>query len=132
MALILIADDSPDNLEILSEFLSDEGHAIILAGNAAEAVEAAIEQRPEVILMDLQMPDSSASGGLNERAGFDACQRIGGELGAQRPAIIVLSGYATTLSESKLTAEGCDGVASKPYDFSALLETIDKVTATDG
>lgn len=74
MITVLIADDSADNRDILAEYLADEGYEIVVAANAHDTIRMAQAQLPDIILMDLQMPEAPDLRRLSDDAGLAATQ----------------------------------------------------------
>ena len=121
MPRILVTDDSIDNLDILNEVLIDEGYDVICAANAADAVASAKSEKPDLILMDLQMPLSSSASELDDEAGLVAATQLRADRATESIPIIVLSGYDTAEHVAAINAVGCNAIGRKPYDFPALL-----------
>jgi two-component system, cell cycle response regulator DivK len=120
MPQILIVEDDEDNREILSEFLTEEGYDVACASNAADAIALAVDLRPALILMDLQMPDSGDSRAVNDEAGLAAARVLRCHPTTIGIPIVALSGYSPTMVETSIKAAGFTAFASKPFDFSEL------------
>jgi two-component system cell cycle response regulator DivK len=103
--LVLLADDSEDVLEAHGEILADAGYRIALARDGKEAVQKALELRPDVILMDLQMP------GLD---GWEATRRIRGDLRTHRIPIIALTSHGLRRYADRSFEAGCTSFVEKP------------------
>ncbi|WP_348727901.1 MHYT domain-containing protein [Rheinheimera texasensis] len=111
---VLIADDIPQNLELLGLLLSRAGHQVYSAADGAEAVLLAKQHQPDLILMDIQMPVLD---------GLGACRQLRQwEQDEARSTIPVIALTASVLDEDKTAAQqaGMQGFASKPVDFPAL------------
>ncbi|NYE23265.1 PAS domain S-box protein [Pigmentiphaga litoralis] len=111
---ILLADDVPQNLELLALLLEDQGHTVGTASDGLEAVRLATRERFDVILMDVQMP------GMD---GLEATRRLRIEQAlASEPATPVIALTASVMDADRDAARkaGMDGFASKPVDFHAL------------
>jgi len=111
---VLIADDIPQNLELLGLLLSRAGHQVYSATDGAEAVLLARQHQPDLILMDIQMPVLD---------GLGACRQLRQwEQDTARDVIPVIALTASVLDEDKTAAQqaGMQGFASKPVDFPAL------------
>lgn len=111
MARILLAEDHPDNREILERRLTRIGHEVVCAGDGAEAVRAAKEQDLDLILMDLAMP---VMGGLEALSMLRADARF-----ADMP-IVALTAHAMSDARAECLAAGFNAFASKPIEFKAL------------
>ncbi|MFT4560462.1 MAG: two-component system nitrogen regulation response regulator NtrX [Gammaproteobacteria bacterium] len=130
MPRILIAEDNDDNREILSEFLTDEGHEVTTAGNAADAIALAVKLRPALILMDLQMSDSDSSPSLNDSAGVTAASFLRAHSTTVTIPIVALSGYNLSSADPSIEAGRFTCVASKPFDFAELASLITTLLET--
>ncbi len=116
---ILIAEDQPDNRDILVRRLERKGHELHLAENGAQAVEIANLVKPDLVLMDVSMPIMS---------GVEATRLLKSHPETARIPVIVLTAHALQSVRDECEAAGCDGFATKPLDFPALLTTIEAVT----
>lgn len=111
---LLIADDIPQNLELLQLLLQRAGHQVWTASNGEQALQAVRQQQFDLVLMDIQMPVLD---------GLQACRLLRQEEQATgRPTLPVIALTASVLEEDKnaATAAGMQGFASKPVDFAAL------------
>ncbi|WP_229496282.1 MHYT domain-containing protein [Massilia polaris] len=118
---VLMADDVPQNLELLELLLTRRGHTTTSAVDGAAALELAASQDFDVILMDVQMPQLD---------GLEATRRIrAAALLAGRPRVPVVAMTASVLEAHRLASAeaGMDGFASKPVDWSALSHEIARV-----
>jgi two-component system cell cycle response regulator DivK len=109
---ILVVEDQADNRRILRDLLTSAGYEIIQAENGEEALAAAARDRPDLILMDIQLPLLD---------GYEATRRIKADPELRAIPIIVITSYALSGDESKARAAGCDAYVSKPYSPRALL-----------
>ena len=130
MIKVLIADDCADNRDILADFLGDEGYEIVLAATAADAIRAAQTELPDIILMDLQMPETSDNSRVNDDAGLNAARVLRTETATAGIPIIALTGFDSRARRTEIEAAGCDGFANKPYEFSQLLSQIQRLART--
>ena len=113
---ILVAEDNPDNMEILTRRLRRAGHDVCGAPNGRDAVDRAGAYRPDLRVMDLSMPIMS---------GLEAVAVIRRRESANRKTpIIMLTAHAMQSDKEKCLAAGCDAFATKPVDFQALLKLI--------
>jgi two-component system, cell cycle response regulator DivK len=119
--LVLLADDSDDVLESHGEMLSDAGYRIAYAHDGREAVALAIELRPDVILMDLQMP------GLD---GWEATRQIRGDLRTHRIPIIAFTSHGLRRYADRSFDAGCTSFLQKPcVSADALLDEVRRALA---
>jgi two-component system cell cycle response regulator DivK len=114
--LVLLADDSEDILEAHGEMLSDAGYRIAFARDGREAVQKALDLRPDVILMDLQMP------GID---GWEATRRIRADLRTHRIPVIALTSHALRRYADRSFDAGCTSFLEKPCPSACVL--IDEV-----
>jgi len=112
---ILIVEDTEDNRQILRDLLTNAGFDIVEAHDGQAAVTAASELRPDLILMDIQLPI------LN---GYEAIFRIKADAKLQPIPIIAVTSYALSGDQEKARMAGCDGYVAKPYSPRQLLATV--------
>jgi signal transduction histidine kinase/CheY-like chemotaxis protein len=119
---VLVVDDDPVNAAVARRYLQRLGHESIIAQTGAEAVELAVRERPDLVLLDLGLPDMD---------GFEACRRILGE-SSTRPGGEIPVAAMTARTDSGLRAEcakaGMAGRLAKPID-PADLERLLELTA---
>jgi CheY-like chemotaxis protein len=119
--LILVAEDNPENRDMLVRRLVRKGFDVIEAVDGVEAAEIAAKYNPTLVLMDISMP---------RRNGLEATRDIRAAHNGGGPKIIALTAHAMADSRAECLAAGCDAFATKPVDFSALLELIATVCPT--
>jgi two-component system cell cycle response regulator DivK len=112
---ILVVEDQEDNLQILRDLLTSAGFEIIEANDGEEGVRAAVAERPDLILMDIQLPLLD---------GYEATRRIKADPALRAIPIIVVTSYALSGDEVKAREAGCDAYVSKPYSPRQLLAKI--------
>jgi len=132
MARILIVEDEVNNVEILQRLLSRNGHDVVVACSRDAAISVMTEEPAELVLMDIGIPDSD--GGLhNDAGGLEATRWIKSNPPTTSVPIIAVSASAMLDERKRFLEAGCDDVQSKPFDFTALLQSIDaQLTAPDG
>lgn len=111
-SLVLIADDADDVLEAHSEILKEAGYRIACARDGRQAVDLALELRPDVILMDLQMP------GMD---GWEATRIIRGDLRTHHIPIIALTSHGLRRYADRSFDAGCTSFLQKPCVSPTLL-----------
>ena len=114
MARILVVDDEIGIRELLSEILYDEGHTVELAENAAQARAARLRGRPDLVLLDIWMPDTDGVTLLKEW----------GSQGRLDMPVIMMSGHATIDTAVEATRIGAIDFLEKPITLQRLLKTI--------
>ncbi len=116
MPTLLLVEDNEMNRDMLSRRLERRGYNVITAENGGTAVEKALNNRPDIILMDMELP---------VKDGWTATTEIKAEIDIP---IIALTAHALSGDKEKAFSAGCDGYATKPVDFPALLEIIKEHT----
>lgn len=114
MARILVVDDEIGIRELLSEILYDEGHTVQLAENAAQAREARLRGRPDLVLLDIWMPDTDGVSLLKEWA----------SQGLLDMPVVMMSGHATVDTAVEATRIGAVDFLEKPITMQRLLKTV--------
>jgi two-component system cell cycle response regulator DivK len=115
MKRILVVEDQEDNRQILRDLLTSGGFDMIEAGNGADAITAAETNRPDLILMDIQLPILD---------GYEATRRIKANPVLKSIPIIVVTSYALSGDEDKARRAGCDDYVAKPFSPRELLAKI--------
>lgn len=116
MAQILVVDDEIGIRELLSEILADEGHTVWLAENAAAARRIRGEKRPDLVLLDIWMPDTDGISLLKEWS-------VGGLLSMP---VVMMSGHGTIDTAVEATRIGATDFLEKPIALQKLLSTVKK------
>ncbi|HNC52576.1 MAG TPA: response regulator [Accumulibacter sp.] len=116
MAQILIVDDEMGIRELLSEILADEGHSVWLAENAATARRLRTEKRPDLVLLDIWMPDTDGISLLKEWSAS----------GLLTMPVVMMSGHGTIDSAVEATRIGATDFLEKPIALQKLLVTVKK------
>ena len=112
---ILVVEDQEDNRRILRDMLSNAGYELVEAESGEEALIAVEAQRPDLILMDIQLPIMD---------GYEATRRIRSNPELKSIPIIAVTSYALTGDEAKAPAAGCTAYISKPFSPRALLAKV--------
>jgi two-component system, cell cycle response regulator DivK len=112
---ILVVEDQEDNRQIVRDLLSANGYELTDAITGEEGVAFAKRDRPDLILMDIQLP------GID---GYEATRRIKADPKLRHIPIIVVTSYALSGDDQKAFAAGCDGYVTKPFSPRLLLAKI--------
>ena len=112
---ILIVEDTEDNRQIMRDLLSNAGYEVLEAEDGAAGVAAAERHKPDLILMDIQLP------GID---GHEATRRIKAQPALANIPVIAVTSYALSGDEDKARAAGCDGYVTKPFSPRDLLARI--------
>lgn len=112
---ILVIEDTEDNRRILRDLLTNAGFEYIEATDGESGVSMAATHRPDLILMDIQLPVFD---------GYEATRRIRANPETRRIPIIAVTSYALSGDESKAIAAGCDGYVAKPFSPRKILALV--------
>jgi two-component system, cell cycle response regulator DivK len=112
---ILVVEDEEDNRQILRDLLATSGYEMVEAEDGEQALAAVDLYRPDLILMDIQLPIMD---------GFEATRRIRANPANKSIPIIAVTSYALSGNESMALAAGCDAYVPKPYSPRELLAKI--------
>ncbi|MGL6075256.1 MAG: response regulator [Fimbriiglobus sp.] len=115
MPTLLIVDDEPENIELLNRRLTRRGFTVHGANSAEEALAKALSVSPDLILMDIKMPNID---------GFDAMKMLQAEPKTAGIPIIALTAHAMNEDRDRALACGAKGYETKPVDLDQLLRTI--------
>src|SRR6185312_4306499 len=113
-----VVEDTEDNRRILRDLLSAAGYTMIEAFDGAEGVAKATEHRPDLILMDIQMPVMD---------GYEATRRIKADPALASIPVIAVTSYALSGDEQKARDAGCDGYIAKPYSPRQMLAKVREI-----
>lgn len=116
---VLVADDERPIRDLLKEFLTNEAYEVILASNGEEAIELAEREHPDVVLLDVKMPEID---------GIEVCKRLKEEPKTQFIPVIVITGYV----DNKIVAieVGADDFVHKPINLTELAFRVKSILRT--
>src|SRR5262245_20302006 len=112
---ILVVEDQEDLHGILRDLLTGSGYAVAEAGDGKAGVAKALAERPDLILMDIQLPVID---------GYEATRQIKSDPNLKATPVIAVSSFAMKGDEEKARASGCDHYVTKPYSPIQLLRII--------
>ena len=112
---ILIVEDNELNMKLFRDLVEATGYAAIGTSNGFEAIELARSHRPDLILMDIQLPEVS---------GLEITQLIKLDEALRHIPIIAVTAFAMKGDEERILKGGCEGYMSKPISVSTFIETI--------
>jgi len=112
MKRVLVVEDTEDNRQIIRDLLTSAGYEMIEAVNGEQGVAMAAEHRPDLILMDIQLPVLD---------GYEATRRIKANPALRHIPIIAVTSYALSGDEEKTREAGCDAYVAKPFSPRLLL-----------
>jgi len=122
MTTLLYVEDNEDNIYMLSRRLSREGFEVSIARTGLEGVEMAREELPDLIIMDLVLP---------EMDGFEAARQLRNESLTSHIPIIALSASVLPEHQHRAIEAGCDDFETKPVDFPRLLGKLERLLQTE-
>ena len=114
---VLVVEDNPLNLELVRDILVGAGYDVLEAADGAAGVQIAQLEKPDLVLMDLQLP------GLD---GLEATRILRADPALRKTAIVALTAHAMRGEEERALAAGCDGFITKPIrvrEFAGLVAT---------
>ena len=117
MTKILYVEDNPDNVYMLTRRLKKKGFELIIAGVGQEGIDKAIQENPDLILMDLSLPTMD---------GWTATAEIKKIEGVKDIPIIALSAHAMPEHRDRAIKAGCSDYDTKPVDIKRLLSKIEQ------
>ncbi|MEC4719313.1 response regulator [Noviherbaspirillum sp. CPCC 100848] len=120
MPKILIIEDSPANMKLAVLLVSSTGHAPLQAEDARKGIELARSERPDLILMDMQLPDMD---------GMEATAILKADESTRDIPVVALTASAMKGDRERMLAAGCDGYIEKPIDFASFAGEIKAVLA---
>jgi len=121
MKRVLVVEDNETNMYLIRFILEKSGYEVIEAKDGASGVELAIKEKPDLIIMDLQLPDID---------GLEATKRIRASKADGKIPIIALTSYAMASDREKALAVGCTGYISKPINPETFMAEIEKYLLT--
>jgi two-component system cell cycle response regulator DivK len=115
MKRILVIEDTEDNRQIIRDLLTSAGYEMIEAVDGAEGVAMAAKHKPDLILMDMQLPVLD---------GYEATRRIKADPALAHIPVVAVTSYALAGDEAKTKAAGCNGYVAKPFSPRQLLAKV--------
>jgi CheY-like chemotaxis protein len=118
--VVLVVEDFEDNRFMMRRLLEMSGYRVVEAVNGNQAVESAVSENPDIILMDLSLPQLD---------GLAATRRIRAQEGARKVPIVAVSAHDSADFHAEALAAGCNEYVTKPIDFDQLVSLLDNLTA---
>ena len=115
---ILIVEDNPQNMRLLEIVLSSKNYTLFKATDGEEALDMAIKEQPDLIIMDIQLPKMN---------GLEVTRKLRKNPTFSHTPIIAVTAYAMKGDKEEIIESGCDAYLSKPIDIHALPKMIDKM-----
>ena len=117
---VLIVEDNELNLKLLSDILEYHGYTVFTTRLGEPAIQLARQHSPDLILMDIQLPDIS---------GMEATQRLKADEQTRTIPVIAVTAFAMSGDESKILSSGCDAYVAKPFNVTEFLKLVDHWTS---
>ena len=114
---ILVVDDEPDFVSFLRQFLENRDYEVICAADGKEALEKVTNEKPDLVLLDANMPVMN---------GWDTLKHFRENPASEDIPVIMVTAYAQRQDIAAATAWGVDGYITKPVDFALLLEIVNE------
>ena len=118
MTAVLVIEDNPDNMLLISDILEANGYSLLQAETGLQGIEMATEKLPGFIILDIQLPDI---------LGYEVLARLRREETTQNIPIVAMTSYAMAGDREKLLAAGCDGYVEKPINPATVMDEIEQV-----
>ena len=115
MATILLVEDTPANQALAAKLLGAAGHEVLTAGTAEAGLVIASERLPDLVLMDLGLPDMD---------GWDALTALRADDRAKSLRVVAFTAHAMVGDRERALAWGFDGYLSKPIDFATFVDSV--------
>jgi two-component system cell cycle response regulator DivK len=115
MKLILIIEDNDKNLKLVRDVLQVKGYATVEAGNAEDGIALARERKPDLVLMDIQLPGMS---------GIDAIGVLRADPATAAIPVVAVTASVMPQDRNKITEAGFDAYVGKPINLKEFLDTV--------
>lgn len=115
MKTILIVEDNPSHMRLAADLLKRSGYAVLQAGDGASGLRLASEQLPDLVLMDIQLPDMD---------GLDATRALKADAATRHIPVIAVTAYLDGHPEETAVAAGAAGIIAKPYHYKDFLAAV--------
>ena len=112
---VMIVEDNELNMKLFADLIEASGYDTVQTRNGREALDLAREHRPDLILMDIQLPDIS---------GLEVTERLKEDDELRSIPVIAITAFAMKGDEERIREGGCEGYMSKPISVSTFVETI--------
>ena len=117
MSVILIVEDNEKNMKLARDVLQAKGYQTLEAVNGEDGVRLALEHIPDMVLMDIQLPDIN---------GIEAFARIRANAATAAVPVVAFTASVTPMDRSRITDAGFDSFIGKPINLKEFLETVRK------
>jgi CheY-like chemotaxis protein len=119
---ILVVDDNEMNLTLISKILGLDGYQVILAGNGQEAIQTYMQEKPDLTVLDVMMPDMN---------GFDLCRKLREPPVNAVAPIIMLTALNSEIEKQHALNAGANDIWSKPFDMGLFRQKIRELLGSE-
>jgi two-component system cell cycle response regulator DivK len=123
MSTILIVEDNVKNMKLVSDLLRAKGYTTLEATTGEKGVELALAHKPDLVLMDIQMPDIN---------GIEAFGRIRADPRTAAVPVVAFTASVTPTDRNRITEAGFNGFVSKPIELKEFLATVKRMVEEGG
>ena len=123
MSTILIVEDNVKNMKLVSDLLRAKGYTTLEATTGEKGVELALAHQPDLVLMDIQMPDIN---------GIEAFGRIRADPRTAAVPVVAFTASVTPTDRNRITQAGFNGFVSKPIELKEFLATVKRMVEEGG
>lgn len=117
---VLIVEDNELNMKLFHDLLNAHGYGTLQTRDGVQALELARHHRPDLILMDIQLPEVS---------GLEVTRWLKGDEALKHIPVVAVTAFAMKGDEEKIRAEGCEAYIAKPISLKDLLKTVRRLIA---
>jgi two-component system, chemotaxis family, response regulator PixH len=118
MGIILVVEDTPSEMELMSYYLRESGYLVINALSAKEALDKAVEQKPDVIVTDIVMPGMS---------GFELCRSLKKHPLTEKVPVVICTSKDQDIDRLWGMRQGADAYITKPFTREQLIQVVKSV-----
>lgn len=122
MKRILVVEDNENNMYLISFILKKNGYEVIEARTGEQGLELAIKEKPDLIIMDIQLPDID---------GLETTKRIRKSEGDGKIPIVALTSHAMVGDKERALAAGCTGYIEKPINPDSFMAEVERYLSSD-
>jgi len=117
---ILVADDSVTIQKVVELTFAETDYEVVTMGSGTELLQRVAQERPDLVLCDVVMPDIS---------GYEVCQKLKSDPATLHIPVVLLTGTFEPFDRGRAEACGCDAIVTKPFEARALIATVDELLA---
>jgi two-component system cell cycle response regulator DivK len=118
MSLVLIVEDNEKNMKLARDVLQSKGYATLEAVTGEDGVRLALERKPDLVLMDIQLPGIS---------GIEALKRLRADPTTAKTPVVALTASVTPTDRTQITQAGFDAFVGKPIVLREFLDTVKRM-----